>query len=174
MKIRALEDRKRIMPKLVTRDQCEDFLYHEAELLDEWRLEEWLDLFTSDSAYLIPAMDAAKDADPAESLFYIADDRERLGERVKRLMKKTAHAEYPHSRCQRMVSNVRIHGASSDRVDLMCNFVTYRTKSGVTDTFIGHHKYILVPDGKGFKIREKRTILALDALRPQGKISLIL
>ena len=162
------------MPKLVTRDQCEDFLYHEAELLDEWRLNEWLALFTDDATYHIPAMDAVEGADPAESLFYIADDRERLGERVKRLMKKTAHAEYPRSRGQRMISNVRIHSAVADRVDLACNFVTYRTKSGITDTFVGHHKYSLLPQGNTFKIREKRTILALDSLRPQGKISLIL
>lgn len=162
------------MPKLVTRDQCEDFLYYEAELLDEWRLEEWLDLFTDDAAYLVPTMGVAEDADPAETLFYIADDRERLGERVKRLMKKTAHAEYPRSQGQRMISNVRIHSASTDRVDLVCNFVTYRTKSGITDTFIGRHKYILLRQEKTLKIREKRTTLALDNLRPQGKISLIL
>lgn len=162
------------MSKFMTRSECEDFLYREAELLDEWRLDEWLDLFTDDSAYLVPAMDAVEDADPAELLFYIADDRERLGERVKRLMKKTAHAEYPRSRGLRMISNVRIHSASADRMELISNFVTYRTKSGVTDTFFGRHKYLLVPADKTWKIKEKRTILTLDNLRPQGKISLIL
>lgn len=30
----------------IERLQIEDFLFHEADLLDRWRLPEWLDLFT--------------------------------------------------------------------------------------------------------------------------------
>ncbi|MDT7663767.1 MAG: p-cumate 2,3-dioxygenase subunit beta, partial [Pseudonocardiales bacterium] len=33
---------------VLARIEVEDFLYREAALLDEWRLEEWLDLFTLD------------------------------------------------------------------------------------------------------------------------------
>ena len=32
--------------KVVTRAQVEDFLYHEAALLDEWKLDEWQALFS--------------------------------------------------------------------------------------------------------------------------------
>ena len=34
----------------------EQFLYHEARLLDEQRLEEWLELFTDDATYWVPLM----------------------------------------------------------------------------------------------------------------------
>jgi 3-phenylpropionate/cinnamic acid dioxygenase small subunit len=38
----------------VTRIELEDFLYLEAALLDEWRLEEWLALFVPGARYLVP------------------------------------------------------------------------------------------------------------------------
>jgi 3-phenylpropionate/cinnamic acid dioxygenase small subunit len=41
----------------VTRQEVEDFLYEEAALLDEWRLEEWLQLLTEDAAYYVPSTD---------------------------------------------------------------------------------------------------------------------
>jgi len=76
----------------ITRDEIATFLYDEADLLDRWRLPEWLLLFTDDAEYEVPAMDLPADASSADSLFYIADDRTRLGERVKRLMKRTVFA----------------------------------------------------------------------------------
>src|SRR6202163_82718 len=89
----------------IARTDVEDFLFAEAELLDEWRLPEWLELFTDDAIYYVPATDLAVDASPDNNLFYVADDRFRLSERVKRLMKRTAHAEFPHSRIRSLVSN---------------------------------------------------------------------
>ncbi|WP_428339886.1 aromatic-ring-hydroxylating dioxygenase subunit beta [Mycobacterium sp.] len=81
----------------LTRADVEDFLYHEAALLDEWRLEEWLDLFTIDCVYEVPAPDRPDD-DPAETFALIHDRRPMLEQRVIRLTKPTAHAEFPHRR----------------------------------------------------------------------------
>ena len=41
----------------IARTDVEDFLFAEAELLDEWRLPEWLELFTDDAIYYVPATD---------------------------------------------------------------------------------------------------------------------
>jgi hypothetical protein len=50
--------------------------------------------------------------------------------------------------------------------------VTYRTSQGVTDAYFGRHEYLLVrPDA--ILIKEKRTILKMGALRPHGKLSII-
>jgi len=62
----------------ICRPEVEDFLFYEAELLDEWRLDEWLTLFTDDAHYYVPSTDVAPDASPDNNLFYIADDRYRL------------------------------------------------------------------------------------------------
>ena len=42
---------------LPSRQEVEDLLYKEAALLDEWRLEEWLELLTDDAVYEVPPTD---------------------------------------------------------------------------------------------------------------------
>ena len=49
------------------REEVEDFLYQEAELLDEWRLDEWAALFTEDARYIVPTTDLP-DGDPQKDL----------------------------------------------------------------------------------------------------------
>jgi p-cumate 2,3-dioxygenase beta subunit len=158
----------------LTRPEVEDFLYAEAELLDEWRLPEWLDLFTDDATYQIPPTDIPADASPENNLFYIADDRYRLGERVKRLMKRTAHAEYPHSKTRHQVSNVRILSQDADQVEVACNFFTFRTKDDFNNIFFGKLLYRLTVSDGTIRIRSKRVVLDTNGLRNQGRISIIL
>lgn len=157
----------------VSRAEVEDFLFHEADLLDRWALEEWANLFTDDGEYLIPPTDLP-DGDPSRDLFLVYDDRHRLGERARRLGKKSAHAEFPHSRTRHMISNVRVRQAG-EALHVTCNFVVYRSKQGVNDVYPGHSEYDLVAalDG-GLRIRRKRAVLDVDTLRPQGKVSIIL
>jgi p-cumate 2,3-dioxygenase beta subunit len=157
----------------LSREQIEDLLYYEAELLDEWKLEEWAELFTDDGKYLIPPT-GYPNADFHETLFLIADDHHRLVQRAKRLLKKEAHIEYPHSTTRHTISNIRIKDIQDETIFVRCNFITYRTKRGNLDVFVGHHEYKLVEIESRIKIREKRVILDLDALRPQGKVSIIL
>lgn len=158
----------------VSRTEVEDFLFLEADLLDEWRLPEWLELFTDDAVYHVPATDVPPDASPSTSLFYIADDRFRLSERVKRLMKRTAHAEFPHSRTRHIVSNVRIRAQTADDLEVSSSFITYRTKDSVTDTYFGSSRYKLIVSDDNLRIREKRCLLDSEGLRTQGRISIIL
>lgn len=158
----------------VSRADVEDFLFHEADLLDQWRLPEWLELFTEDAEYQVPCMDLPAGANPDTSLFYIADDRFRLGERVKRLMKRTAHVEFPHSKTRHIVGNVRLKSRSDDVIDVAAVFTTYRSKDGITDLYLGSSDYRLMPHDGSFKIKSKRCVLDADALRPAGRISIVL
>jgi len=158
----------------ITVQEVEQFLYEEAALLDEWRLTEWLELFEPGASYYVPPAGSSHDVDPATSLFYVADDYHRLTERVKRLLKRTAHVEFPHSRCRRMVSNVRILLSTPEELSVTSNFVTFRTKRGSTETYFGHHLYRLSLVGGAFKIRKKTSFLDADDLVEQGKVSIIL
>ena len=155
--------------------EVEDFLYAEAELLDDWRLEEWLDLFTEDCRYLVPPGDLPPDASPESNLFYIADDHTLLRERVKRLYKKNAHAEYPHSRTRHILSNIRIKSISEDgEISVRCAFLTHRSRAEIVDTFIGTSEYRLVRQDGKLRVREKRCRLDADNLRDQGRVSILL
>lgn len=158
----------------ISRADVEDFLFAEADLLDEWRLPEWLELFTEDAIYYVPSTDVAADASPDNTLFYVADDRFRLSERVKRLMKRTAHAEFPHSRTRHLVSNVRIRSRNESGLEVSSAFLTYRTKDSVTDTYFGSNRYRLVLENGALRIKEKRCLLDTDGLRAQGRVSIIL
>jgi len=158
----------------VTRADVEDFLYLEAALLDDWKLTDWLALFVPGARYWVPPAGSDDDVDPATTLFYVADDYHRLTERVKRLGKKNAHVEFPHSRCRRMVSNVRIVSGDDVAFVATSNFVTFRSKRGVTETYLGHHRYELCWDGQAIKIRHKTSFLDTDDINAQGKVSIIL
>ena len=158
-----------------THREVEDFLFMEAELLDAWQLEDWFALFTPDGRYLVPAGDLPQDSSPETNLFYIADDAVLLHERVKRLYKRNAHAEWPHSRTRHFVSNVRIAPAAVEgEIDVRCAFMTHRHRAGVNDTFVGSARYRLVRDQGGLRIREKRCTLDYDNLYEQGRISILL
>lgn len=158
----------------VTRTEVEDLLYHEAELLDSWQLHDWLALFTEDGSYYVPSTDLPRTASADDSLFYIADDPVRLRERVIRLMKKTAHSEYPRSRTRHLVNNVRILDANPEEIKVSVAFVTYRFKFGSSDAYVGSTHYRLRRVEGQLRIVEKRCFLDLEALRPHGRVSIIL
>src|ERR1700722_20259310 len=110
---------------LPSRQEVEDLFYREAALLDEWRLEEWLDLLTEDAIYQIPPTDVPE-GDSRNTLFIIADDALRIRSRVKQLLGKAAWAENPHSRTRRMISNVRVVAAEGENILVTANFAVFR------------------------------------------------
>ena len=57
---------------------------------------------------------------------------------------------------------------------MTANFIVYRIRMEQMDTYVGRYEYQLVRHSGQLKIRERRAILDLDALRPQGKVSIIL
>jgi len=154
------------------RGRIEDFLYLKAELLDEWKIEEWFALFAEGATYEVPPT-GTDETDPATSLFYIADDYVRLRERVVRLTKKEAHSEFPRSQQRHMISNVRVTGLGDGIAEVSCNFVTYRAKRGVVDTYYGKHLYRIDTTVDPFRILSKRSILGMDMLYP-GKLTIII
>jgi p-cumate 2,3-dioxygenase beta subunit len=160
-----------------TRDQIEEFLYHEAELIDDWRLPEWSELYTDDAEYDVTSLDSDDpiNSSSKNSLFLLADDKERLSSRAKRLMKKTAHAEFPHSKVRHIISNVRLGTEAGGEIKVKANFVVYRTKEDKTSQYMGQMHYVLIPhESGGFRIRRKRCILDLNSLADQGRLTIIL
>ncbi|MET4426860.1 MULTISPECIES: aromatic-ring-hydroxylating dioxygenase subunit beta [unclassified Mycolicibacterium] len=156
----------------LNRTDAEDFLYEEAALLDDWRLREWLDLFTDDGKYQIPSPSNPK-AEAADSLFLINDNRFMIEQRVNRLLQPNGHAEFPHSRTRRLITNVRIREAEGDLVSVESNFAVYRTRFAESILFVGRYEHSLLMQDGELKIRRRRVTLDLDALRPQRSVSII-
>jgi benzoate/toluate 1,2-dioxygenase beta subunit len=84
----------------------EQFLYHEARLLDTQRYEEWLGLFTDDATYWVPLEQNQKD--PLETSSIIHDDRTLLELRVRQARHPRAHARQPLARTVHQVGNVMV------------------------------------------------------------------
>ncbi|MGW1783695.1 aromatic-ring-hydroxylating dioxygenase subunit beta [Streptomyces sp. NPDC002143] len=151
----------------------EQFLFEEAELLDEWRLHEWLALFSSSGVYLVPATDKP-DGNPARDLFLVQDDRFLLEQRVNSLLTRSAHAEYPHSRTRRVISNVLVSLNDDGTLGIKANFTVFRVRNGTLDTYVGHYRHVLTDEDGEFRFLVRKAVLDLDALRPHGKVSIIL
>jgi len=161
-------------PKVVTRAEVEDFLYHEAALLDDWKLNEWEALLTDDATYYVPPNDQLE-GDHRSTLFLVADDRERIRQRIIRINDPNCHAEYPKSRTRRMISNVRIVGVEGDLVKVAANFVCYRYRRYERiREYVGAYRYILKRAGDGFRIKERRVLIDAHELGSLGSVSFIL
>src|SRR3546814_19110996 len=78
-----------------------------------------------------------------------------MKERVKRLQKRTAHAEFPHSRTQRLIGNVRVVSDDGDEIHVRSTFATFRSRYGKVDIYYGRHEHILVAEGGTLKIKQK-------------------
>lgn len=113
-------------PGGLTRSDAEDFLYREAALLDEGRLDDWLALFTDDGRYRLPIASSDDDLEPA----LVDDDRERLAERVFRLTSTQAHAQLPPSQTVHDVHNVRVEQSTADEVLVHCNLTVHEVRVG--------------------------------------------
>jgi p-cumate 2,3-dioxygenase subunit beta len=159
---------------LVTRAEVEDFLYHEAALLDEWRLNEWQDLLTDDACYYVPSNDQP-DSDHHRALFLVADDRERIRQRVIRILDPNCHAEFPKSRTRRVIGNVRILGIDGELIGVAANFVCYRFRRYERiREYVGAYRYLLRRTGDGFRIKERRVLIDAHELGALGSVSFIL
>jgi p-cumate 2,3-dioxygenase beta subunit len=159
---------------VVTRAEVEDFLYYEAALLDDWKLDAWEKLLTDDAAYYVPPNDQLE-SDHRTTLFIVADDRERIRQRIIRINDPNCHAEYPKSRTRRMISNVRIAGVEGDLVTVTANFVCYRFRRYERiREYVGGYRYILKRDGDSFRIKERRVFIDAHELGNLGSVSFIL
>lgn len=160
--------------KQITRQEVEDFLYEEAALLDAWKLDEWLTLLTDDAVYNVPSNDRP-DAESKDTLFIVADDIRRIKARVTRLKDKSAHAEYPHSRTRRMITNVRILSRDGATLKVDANFAVHRfRRDGNTRPYIGHYRYELRIQGGKLKIAKREAIIDSMELGAMGSVSFIL
>jgi 3-phenylpropionate/cinnamic acid dioxygenase small subunit len=105
----------------------EDFLYHEARLLDTQRYEEWLQLFTEDATYWVPLEQGQKD--PHETSSIIHDDRTLLELRVKQARHPRAHARQPLARTVHQVGNVMVEEAVDEvKVSSTLQLVEFRNE----------------------------------------------
>jgi 3-phenylpropionate/cinnamic acid dioxygenase small subunit len=134
--------------------EIEQFYYLEAELLDDHRYQEWLDLFSNDTHYWMPTRanrllrEHDKEASAAGEFALFDDNKKTLSWRVKQMDSLTHWAENPRSRTRHLVSNVRVSPAKSEgEYNVKSNFICYRNRlSDEVDIWVGERTDLLRRD----------------------------
>ena len=137
--------------------EVEQLLFHEAELIDQRRFDEWLQLFADDAVYCVP--NAAEDAPTGEQGFIILEDRRGIADRVRRLQHPAALTQVPAPRTRHMITNVRIGSDGDGEVAVSSNQVVYFARQGRQVQYPGSWEHVLSRSADGWRIRRKKVFL---------------
>ena len=142
---------------------AEQFLYHEARLLDTQQLEAWLELFTEDATYWVPLEREQKD--PLETSSIIHDDRTLLELRVKQARHPRAHARLPLARTVHQVGNVIAEETGDEvKVTSTLQVVEFRNEKQRLHGALVEHRLRRV--NGGLRIAHKR----VDLVNSEGEL----
>jgi 3-phenylpropionate/cinnamic acid dioxygenase small subunit len=162
---------------LLLKQEIEEFLYHEADLLDERRYEDWLALVTEDVRYWMPMRRNVKFGEEereftraGQDINWFDEGKETLARRVKQILTGMHWAEEPVSRISHMVSNVRLveinpSAAEATEVTAKCRFLIYRNRVETeTDILVGKREDLLRQIDGQWKIARRKIILDQNVL----------
>jgi 3-phenylpropionate/cinnamic acid dioxygenase small subunit len=165
------------LARLLLRQEIEELLYREADLLDERRYQEWLALLSDDIRYWMPMRRNVKIGE-GEREFTRADHdinwfdegKETLVRRVKQIDTGIHWAEEPVSRISHMVTNVQLLEINPSltkpaEVLVKCRFLIYRNRVETeTDFLVGKREDRLRRVGKSWQITRRKIVLDQNVL----------
>jgi 3-phenylpropionate/cinnamic acid dioxygenase small subunit len=153
------------------REACEAFLFQEARLLDEGRLEDWLELFVPECLYWMPMTPGG--GDPSSEVTLAFDDRRRLEDRVAWLRTAYIWSQIPRSRTRRMITNVEVHhAAQGGELLVRSNFVVHDVRPSYRAAIPGWTAHRLRVEDSGLRIVIKQVGL-LDSDQAHANLSII-
>jgi 3-phenylpropionate/cinnamic acid dioxygenase small subunit len=164
--------------RALLKHEIEDFLYREADLLDERRYDDWLALLTDDVRYWMPMRRNVKVDDLAEreltrerrDIGWFDEGKETLTRRVRQIQTGIHWAEEPVSRISHLISNVQLLEVNPSRgepaeVTVKCRFLIYRNRVETeTDILVGKREDKLRRDGSDWRIAHRKILLDQNVL----------
>jgi len=170
-------DRDEQSARVLLKQEIEEFLYYEADLLDGRRYEEWLALVADDVRYWMPMRRNVKVGEAereftraGQDINWFDEGKETLTRRVKQILTGMHWAEEPVSRISHMVSNVRLVEvnpsiAEPAEVATRCRFLIYRNRVETeTDFLVGKREDLLRRCRGGWQIARRKIILDQNVL----------
>ena len=156
----------------------EDFLYAEADLLDNRQFRDWLNLLAEDMTYFMPIRRNVKFGQHAQrentvqgsGISWFDEDKWTLTKRVDQILTGVHYAEEPLSRVCHMVSNVQVLGATPSleapqEVEVRCRFLVYQNRIEYeTYTFVGKRTDLIRKTSDGWKIARREILLDQNVL----------
>ncbi len=153
-----------------TKREVEQFLYWQAECLDDKRWQEFIDLFASDGTYWMPASPEQTTGDGVPSIFW--EDRNLMTVRLKRLGHPRAWSQKTAWGTNHIVGNVTIEkeDPKSGAVVARSRFHMMEFRNDSTRHFAGSYVHHLTRTKDGFRIRLQR----VDMVNAQGPYDYVL
>lgn len=157
-----------LIERMLLHADVSDFLYREADLLDERRYEEWLDLLAADYQYSVPLrMNVAfgeteerEDSRAGRDICWFDEGKDTVEMRVKQLMTGVHWAEEPVSRVSHMVTNIRLDEIALPEVGISCRFIVYRNRvADETDFLVGRRRDRLRRVGDSWQVVRRELLL---------------
>ena len=156
----------------------EDFYYREADLLDERRFRDWLELLADDITYFMPIRRNVKFGQQAarentkrgEGISWFDEDKWTLTKRVEQILTGVHYAEEPLSRITHIVSNVQIRDArpqvdEARELDVSSRFLVYQNRVEYeTYIFVGRRNDTLRLTENGWKVARREILLEQNIL----------
>ena len=143
--------------------EIESFLYLESSYLDKPDLDKWVDLFTEDGTYWMPASETQND--PFNHVSHIYDDRVMMEIRRRNFVHPRSSSKNHLTRCSHIIGNIQINsGEKNDEIKVTSNMhviVWYREEQQI---YAARCKHILLKQEGEFKIRLKR----VDLINPEA------
>ena len=156
-------------PIQVSHADLTDFVYHEAELLDLRQYDRWLDLFTDDGRYWIPAQPGQTDARLQVSL--MLEDKLLLKARIERLGGERTFSQQPESRGLHVLQRPLVTSMDAQRgaYGLRTRFLYIETRGTLQQTFACTALHTLACREGALKIVEKR----IDLQNPDAPLPMV-
>ena len=154
------------MPCLPTTDaeqealtrQAGQFLSHEAWLLDHFKFDQWLDLYSDDAVYWVPLELGQADPISTHSLMY--DDKRLMQIRVRQQTHPRAHARLPLTRTVHQVGNVMVRQTEgAGEIQVSSTLVLFEYRKERQRSFAANVVHTLLTLPEGWKISHKRVDL---------------
>ena len=182
MSERANTEQERRITRLLLVQDIADFLYREAELLDERRYAEWLALLAEDVRYWMPMRRNVKFGEGGREftrettdIAWFDEGKDTLTRRVRQIETGIHWAEEPQSRIAHLVSNVQLIEATPSVADprevaVKCRFLVYRNRVETeTDLLVGKREDLLrrpngSKSGDDWQIARRKIILDQNVL----------
>ena len=156
-----------------SREALAAFVYREARLIDEKRLDEWYELFTPDALYWMPLTRGQPQGEGHTSLFY--EDKFLLKLRIERLQGANPYSQHQPSFCQHVLQCPQVLSVDEQANEFVLHTPFMYAESRLDDQFVLagaaiHH--LTLADGVLRIKRKKIELLNREAALPSIQLFL--
>jgi len=154
----------------ILQQAIEQFLYYEARLLDDRRIDEWYELLADDIHYFMPTRynrlkrEADREFSGPHDAALFDEDKRSIAQRIRRLHTGMAWAEDPPSRTRHLITNVMIRPApNAGEYEVDSYYLVYRSRlEREVEMFVGARHDLLRSVDTAAKWQIARRTIILD------------